>query len=127
MAKILLIEPNRVLAKTYIMALEAAGHQVRHYARGQTAMEAADKTSPDLVIVELQIPRHNGLEFLYEFRSYPEWQDIPVIVLTVVPPHMVEQAAAMSKLRISAYMYKPTTKLRQLLDAVNESTHVGQT
>lgn len=123
MAELLLLEPNRMLAKSYVMALQNAGHRVRHCARGQTAIEAADKKTPDLVIVELQLAGHNGLEFLYEFRSYPEWQNIPVIIQSVVPPHVIENAAALPQLNVSAYLYKPTTKLARLVETVGEVLH----
>lgn len=123
MAEILLIEPSRVLAQNYAMALKAANHKVRHYARGQSAIEAADKQAPELVIVELQIPAHNGLEFLYEFRSYTEWQEIPVIIHSVVPPAEVRQAAAMTHLGVKAYLYKPATTLAKLVETVNDILH----
>lgn len=116
----MLLEPNRVLAKSYLTALKNAGHKVRHYARGQSAIEAADKRTPDLVIVELQVPGHNGLEFLYEFRSYAEWQNVPVVIQSIVPQDAIEQAAASPHFGISAYLYKPVTKLSKLTETVNE-------
>jgi DNA-binding response OmpR family regulator len=120
MANVLLLEPNRLLANSYTLALKKAGHQVRHYARGQRAIESADKQTPDVVIVELQIAAHNGLEFLYEFRSYPEWQHIPVIIQSVIPPHVIEHSAALSQLGVRHYLYKPSTKLQHLVEAVAE-------
>jgi DNA-binding response OmpR family regulator len=120
MADILLLEPNRILAKNYTLVLQAAGHTVRHCARGQMAIEAADQQTPELVILELQIPKHNGVEFLYEFRSYPEWQKVPVVVLSVVPPEVVAPAAVMAHLGISMHLYKPNIKLHRLVEAVDE-------
>src|SRR5665213_2102299 len=85
MARILLIEPDRRLAETYAKALVAAGHKVTARAGAQSAITAADGAKPDLVILELQLIEHSGVEFLYEFRSYPEWQDIPVLIHSGVP------------------------------------------
>jgi len=56
----------------------------------QAAVHAADERQPDVVVIELQLPAHNGVEFLHEFRSYPEWQWIPVVVNTVLHPARVQ-------------------------------------
>jgi len=120
MAQILLIEPDRLLAKTYCQSLVTAGHQVVVCAGAQTAITAADQTTPDIVILELQLIEHSGVEFLYEFRSYPEWQGIPVLVQTTVPPGEFADNWQLLKreLGVNAYLYKPHTSLRQLVSSV---------
>jgi len=37
---------------------------------------------PDVIILDLMMPKMDGFEFLHELRSRPEWQDIPVVVVT---------------------------------------------
>lgn len=122
MATILLIEPDRLLAETYFKALVAAGHTVTACAGAQAAIMAADEQRPDLVILELQLVEHSGIEFLYEFRSYPEWQNIPVVIQTQVPQHEFahNQQLLGQELGVTAYLYKPHTSLKQLLGAVRE-------
>ena len=127
MNKVLLIEPDRILAGVYKQAIEVDGSaQVMSATGAQTAIMEADKHSPDLVILELQLIEHSGLEFLYEFRSYPEWQSIPVLVQTMVPFaefhdnwHLLR-----GELGVRAYMYKPHTSLRQLLSSIKEHSLV---
>jgi DNA-binding response OmpR family regulator len=118
MARILLIEPNRILAKQYWRVLEDAGHEVIICLNGQMAIMAADEQTPDLVVLELQLKKHNGIEFLYEFRSYEEWQHVPVVVQTLVPEEAFRGAAALPHLNISHYLYKPASNLQALVDAV---------
>ena len=86
MAKILLIEPDRQLAQTYYEALQTEGHTVIAAAGAQTAILATDQEQPDLIILEPQLVEHSGIEFLYELRSYSEWQLTPVIIQTIIPP-----------------------------------------
>lgn len=88
---------------------------------------AADTARPDAVIMELQLTGHNGLEFLHEFRSYPEWQDIPIVLLTNVPPGEFAggRAALMRQLGIRGYLYKPQADLRQLLCVVRGIVAAG--
>jgi DNA-binding response OmpR family regulator len=120
-ADILLIEPDKLLAETYFLALDAAGHHVMACAGAQSAVMVADRHRPELVILELQLVEHSGIEFLYEFRSYPEWQAIPVIVNSLVPPAEFQTNALLQdELGVVAYLYKPHTSLKQLLNTVSE-------
>jgi DNA-binding response OmpR family regulator len=116
MSNILLIEPDRLLAETYAAALKSQGHELAVCATAQSGIFAADEKKPDLVIVELQLVEHSGIEFLYEFRSYSEWQNVPVIVLSVVPKSEFSGSWELltNQLGISDYLYKPDTPLKKL-------------
>lgn len=123
MAHILLIEPDRLLAKTYMAALRRAGHTVRACATAQTAIFSADDRRPDVVVMELQLVGHSGIEFLYEFRSYPEWQEVPVIVATEVPAGEFSDSWQLLKgeLGVRSYHYKPLLSLQTLVGSVAEA------
>ncbi len=122
MAHILLVEPDRQLAATYRQALERARHDVAVAHGAQAAIMAADSARPDIVILELQLVEHSGIEFLYEFRSYQDWQAVPVIVQSQVPSGEFKGSWQLlqGELGVQAYLYKPRTSLRQLLAAVEE-------
>lgn len=117
---ILLIEPDRLLADTYALALRSAGHQVDVCAGAQSAIFCADTLTPDVVVLEPQLVGHSGLEFLYEFRSYPEWQHIPVIIHSGIPAgeFMDGWQVLRDQLGVSAYHYKPLASLRTLLRSI---------
>lgn len=123
MAAILLIEPDRNLGQAYASALESVGHTVVASATAQSALEAADEIVPEIVLLELQLVAHSGIEFLYEFRSYADWHDIPVIILSKVPPAEFNQCARMLRehLGVTTYCYKPQTDLKQLLYVVTSA------
>lgn len=114
---ILLVEPDRLLARTYYAALSERGHQVNICATAQAAIFCADEQRPDLVILELQLVSHSGIEFLYEFRSYQDWDDVPVIINTYVPPREFSESQTLlqEQLGIKAYYYKPVTTLFELV------------
>lgn len=122
MAHILLIEPDRLLARTYGEALTAAGHTVVVCPTAQTAIVSADDGRPDVVVMELQLVSHSGIEFLYEFRSYTDWMKIPLVILTNVPPGEFggSRDVLMQELNVATYLYKPQTSLQQLVHAVAE-------
>lgn len=126
MSNVLLIEPNRVLARTYHLALEAAGHTVQTCGTAQAGILAADDLNPDVVVLELQLVAHSGAEFLYEFRSYPDWLQVPVVVHTHVPPQQFSQSfnAIQRQLGVVEYLYKPTTTLAALTASVQRAAAV---
>jgi len=127
MAQILLIEPDRVLAETYRLALEGAGHKVSVCATAQAAVQSADNVKPDLVILEIQLVEHSGIEFLYEFRSYPDWQNVPVLIQSQVPPSEFSDNLELLKneLNVVNYLYKPQTNLKKLIDTISDLPSVA--
>jgi len=122
MAQVLLVEPDRYLANVYLEALENAGHKVNVANTAQAAIRLADIAHPDVIILELQLVEHSGVEFLYEFRSYVDWQDIPVIAHTIVPPAEFNRSKKLlaDELGVRLYLYKPHTTLVRLLSGINQ-------
>lgn len=122
MKNILLIEPDTVLGRTYKKALEEMNHEVTWCQDAQSAINAVDTQLPDVIVAELQMAAHNGVEFLYELRSYPEWQNVPIIVNSQVPINeMGVNKELLKKLGVVIYSYKPFTKLSGLLNSVNQT------
>lgn len=118
MSNILLIEPDHVLASNLRLALERAGHQLSWAVDAQTAISQADADTPSLVISDLFLAGRSGIEFLYEFRSYPEWQQVPVILLSSLPEGEVNlQSSGFLQLGIAKYFYKPQATLAQIVGA----------
>ncbi len=130
---VLLIEPDAVLAGLYVRALKASGHVVSYAKGAQAAVLAADAAMPDVVVMEMQIPGHNGIEFVYEFRSYPEWQAGPIVLHTFLPPRSLGMdRRTIERFGVADILYKPQTTLAQLTTAVSriapatQSTPVAQ-
>lgn len=119
--QLLLIEPDVVLARSYQAGLERAGHTAVAVRSAQAAIHAADARTPDLVLLELQLPLHNGIEFLYEFRSYHEWQHVPVVILSHVSPVEIAQLPVLeSELGVVRCLHKPAVTMRTLTFLVAE-------
>lgn len=119
--RVLLIEPDKVLADAYMSALKRAGFACTWETDAQAAILAMDKHKPDVITLEVQLKKHNGVEFLNELRSYPDLQKVPVVLLTLVPMHdlaLTDQQR--TQLGIAAYCYKPRTSLDVLVSTVAE-------
>ena len=126
MSQILLIEPDAVLAEAYIKAFTHQGHETRLTVSAQDGVFKVDEQLPDVVIVELQLVAHSGIEFLYELRSYAEWQAIPVIIHSCIPPAEFSDSMKLlrDRLGVATYLYKPQTSLRMLLRAIRDSVQM---
>jgi DNA-binding response OmpR family regulator len=118
MAHILLVEPDVVLAKTYQQTLERSGHVIMCSASAQESILAMDHKKPDIIVLELRLADHNGIEFLYELRSYSDWQNVPVVIHSMVSPS--EAKVNWGLLGVDAYLYKPKTSLRKLQQTVDD-------
>jgi DNA-binding response OmpR family regulator len=120
MKNILFLEPNKILGDTYFKFFSAKGFSVRIVSSAQDAITICDELTPDLVIIEIQLKKHNGIDFIYEFRSYPDWQSVPIIIQSMVPPREFPIDKKFWKdLNVVNYFYKPKMKLSNLLSEVN--------
>jgi DNA-binding response OmpR family regulator len=97
MANILLIESDKILASNLTQFFKRAGHYVAWHVDPQEAILTADKSQPDVVVLELLLAGRSGIEFLYEFRSYPEWQALPVIIYSNLSEEEVDTASSASR------------------------------
>ena len=78
----LLVDDDDVVRRSVRQALEPIGWQVTEAENGQVAVEAITAARPDVIILDLMMPKMDGFEFLDELRSRPDWRDIPVVVIT---------------------------------------------
>ncbi len=73
-------EPNIVLSLEFLM--QKAGHQVRVAGSGPEALSAIAEQRPDLVLLDIMLPKSNGYDVCKAIRANPEWHDIPVVMLS---------------------------------------------
>jgi DNA-binding response OmpR family regulator len=80
--KILVVddEPNIVLSLEFLM--KQAGFQVRTASDGEAALAAITAEPPDLVLLDVMMPRKNGYEVCQAIRANPEWANLRIIMLT---------------------------------------------
>jgi DNA-binding response OmpR family regulator len=80
--KILVVddEPNIVLSLEFLM--KQAGFQVRTASDGEAALAAITAEPPDLVLLDVMMPRKNGYEVCQAIRAHPEWANLRIIMLT---------------------------------------------
>jgi CheY-like chemotaxis protein len=79
---VVLAEDDPDLAEMNRIALTADGHHVEVARDGVEALEAVRRVEPDLLVLDMQMPRANGLEVVEELRADPATEDQAVVLLS---------------------------------------------
>ncbi|MES2402775.1 MAG: response regulator [Pseudomonadota bacterium] len=82
MANILIIDDSPTDVKIFSGALERAGHKVTSVASAEAGIDAAHKTKPDLVLMDVIMPGMNGFQATRSLTKDPETSAIPVLIVT---------------------------------------------
>jgi len=82
MAQILFVEDDQNIFETYKTELELEGYKIIHAADGVEALEKLESLTPDLVLLDLSLPKKDGLQVLTEMKSNEKIKNIPVVILT---------------------------------------------
>jgi CheY-like chemotaxis protein len=93
MAKILLAEDDRLLGKASSAALRRRGFEVVIAADGEEALELARRDLPDLILLDVIMPKLQGFEVLVRLKADPATAQIPVVMLSnLAQPADVDEA-----------------------------------
>ena len=126
--QVLLVEDDPWLAELYKDALETdQGCYVFWAPTAERALEHLDK-NPDinLILLDMFLPEHNGIEFLHEVASYTDINTKPVVVLSSVYRHDFKMSIERWRnYGVVEYLYKPATKPEQLLSTVKKLVAEG--
>jgi DNA-binding response OmpR family regulator len=103
MAKILIVEDQKDMVTGLVFNLEAQGHEVSAAYDGEAALASAEKEKPDLIILDIMLPKKDGFEVCRELRRNDH--DVPILMLTA----RREEADKVLGLEIGAddYLTKP--------------------
>jgi len=119
---VLIVQPDTALQNPYSGCLQAAGHDVAVASGAQQAIAALENKTPRIIVSELQLHAHSGVEFLHELRSYSEWQHIPVILNTFVAKNdLAVFDKAFEYLGVVGHIYKPQASLKSLVGMVGQN------
>ncbi len=80
--RVLMVEDDKVVARVYSMALEEAGFEVEVAVDGQKALDRVVDWLPEILLLDLQLPKVDGIEVLRQLRAQPLFKTLPVVVFT---------------------------------------------
>lgn len=113
--RILLVDDEPSILKVVGKRLELAGFTVMTASDGQQALQVAQTQNPDLVILDLMLPKQNGYEVCAALKADARWRHIPVMLFSAKAQQKDEQTGMASG--ADAYMTKPF-KAEELLERI---------
>jgi DNA-binding response OmpR family regulator len=115
---ILIIEDEQTILKAIQIALEDAGYAVLTAIDGESGEEAAKSNTPDLILLDIILPRKNGLDVLKSLKAAEPTSRIPVILLTnLSDTETVSQGVALGA---RGYLVKENYSLDEVVAKVKE-------
>jgi DNA-binding response OmpR family regulator len=117
--KILFIEDESALQKTFGDILTKEGHEMISALDGEEGLRLAKSKKPDLILLDLVLPKVHGFEVLEELKSDAETKDIPIIVLTNL--ESMEDVDKAIELGAKTYLVKAQYKLEEVLEKVKKA------
>jgi len=118
MAKILFIEDETALQRTLSAVMEQAGHIVTNAYDGENGLELAQEAVPDLILLDLILPKMDGFSVLEKLKGDEKTKDIPVIVLTNL--ESVDDVEKVIGLGATTYLVKANYDLDDIAGKINE-------
>lgn len=119
--KILLVEDDAALANVYKTRLEMEGFEVNHVSNGEEALTAAIQYRPDLIVLDVMMPKINGFDVLDLLRTRPETASMRVIMLTALSQAKDKERA--EKLGADDYLVKSQVVISDVVARIKH--HLG--
>lgn len=116
---ILFIEDEESLQKTLSDALISEGFKILNAFDGESGLEIASQQKPDLILLDLILPKLDGFKVLDKLKKRPETQNIPVIVLTnLETTPSIEKAL---ELGATTYLVKANYELSDVIKKIKDN------
>ncbi|HJQ08669.1 MAG TPA: response regulator [Candidatus Saccharimonadales bacterium] len=116
---ILIVEDERSLSDAYKMVLTKAGYTVRTAFDGQDALEVIKEEEPVLILLDLRMPRMDGIEFLRHFNLKEKHPKVKVIVFSNYD--MQKEIDEAYRLGAERYILKAWASPKELLQVVQNT------
>lgn len=120
---VLLVEDEVNIIEAIRFLLSREGWEVDTHSDGASALETIKAARPDLVVLDYMLPGKNGLDILTELRSDPEFQSLPVLMLTARGQARDREQA--EKAGVSRFMTKPFSNI-EVITAVRDLVQLAQ-
>lgn len=119
--KILLVEDDTALANVYKSRLEMEGFDVHHVANGEEALSAAVDYGPDLIVLDVMMPKINGFDVLDIIRQTPQTMNTRVVMLTALSQAKDKERA--EQLGADDYLVKSQVVISDVVERIKH--HLG--
>jgi len=119
--KILLVEDDDSLANVYLARLEVEGFQVKRVPNGEDALASAVEFKPDLVLLDVMMPKVSGFDVLDILRNTPETANVKIVMLTALSQD--SDKARADQLGADDYLVKSQVVIADVVERIKH--HLG--
>jgi two-component system alkaline phosphatase synthesis response regulator PhoP len=106
-AKVMIVEDDPILVEMYQAKFELEGHDIVVATNGQECLDLLTDYSPDIILLDILMPKLNGFHVLKEIKKHPKQRTIPVILLTNLGEAEVDMNQELAKaLGVNDYLIK---------------------
>jgi len=119
--KILLVEDDDTLANVYKTRLHAEGFDIRRVPNGEEALASAIEYKPDLILLDVMMPKVSGFDVLDILRNTPETTNIKIIMLTALGQDTDRKRA--EDMNVDDYLVKSQVVIADVVDRIKY--HLG--
>ena len=117
--KILIVEDERALLDAYELILQSEGYEVIVAHDGEEALTITQDFEPDLILLDLRMPRVNGIQFLEKYDLTKKHSDVKVIVFSNMDAQ--DDIDAAYKLGAERYILKAWASPKELVQLVRQT------
>ena len=118
MGKVLIVEDDVLITKVYSTRLSADKHQVFTAADGEEGLKMAKKEKPDVILLDIMMPKISGLEVLADLKKSSETAKIPVIVYSNLARE--EEIKRAKKLGAAEFIIKSSLTPQQVVAKIEK-------
>jgi len=122
--KVLIIDDEKGILKMYSEYLQTGGIEALQATDGQAGIKIAKEQKPDVIFLDIIMPRYNGLDVLKDLKADPEIKQIPVFLLTNLPAESSGDKA--KSLGAAGYLVKAQYEPKMILDIVKSAATYKQ-
>ncbi len=119
--RILFVEDDDALAGVYLVRLQAEGFDVKRVANGEEALAAATEFHPDLVLLDVMMPKVGGFDVLDILRNTPETANLKIVMLTALSQETDRKRA--ESLGVDDYLVKSKVVISDVIERIKY--HLG--
>lgn len=120
--KILIIDDEPELVEAITVRLKASGYEIISAYDGQQGLDKAEKIKPDLILLDLIMPKKNGYEVCKNLKTNSSTRDIPILIFTASGQHDLEKKCIAAG--ACAVIIKPF-ETAELLELINKFLQGG--
>ena len=122
MKKVLIIEDDQRINKVYTAKLLVEKVKAITALDGEEGLRKVYSEKPDLILLDLMLPKKSGFEILKEIKADPKVKDIPVLILSnLAQEKEIEEGLALGALD---YLVKTNYSIQQVMEKINKALKV---